>query len=396
MIIRAFEYFFDFKCIADRCEDTCCAGWEIDIDDESYEAYMQVPGELGEKLRKNIKTYDASDLEFSDGGYEEIYEQHGFVLGDDLRCPFLQKNNLCELYGCLGEQALCEVCTNTPRNFLEYGGVREVSLSASCPESARLLYESDRPLVVAERQTDEAFPFEESEEELRIAGFVKEARDRAIEILQNREYDIGTRIELFMLFSERVQEKLNRTEIDPDALDGVPDVPEMDELKRSDVDNSAEENGIYRNFLIRMNIYSGLASIGEAWKNTVENMYELFVGEDDGQDSSENAMSEKYVSSLAGLDNLMRNEKREYEYEHLAVYYAFLLLARCVDDMDFLGRAKLVKMSYLFGHDMDAAAYVSNGAFLKKDREKNARIYAREVEHSEENLYNLHEEMLFS
>ena len=27
--------FARFKCIGGECEDTCCAGWEIDIDDES-------------------------------------------------------------------------------------------------------------------------------------------------------------------------------------------------------------------------------------------------------------------------------------------------------------------------------------------------------------------------
>ena len=55
MILRYPEYYEKFSCIAGRCEDTCCAGWEIDIDDASYEYYMQVPGKFGERLRSSIK-----------------------------------------------------------------------------------------------------------------------------------------------------------------------------------------------------------------------------------------------------------------------------------------------------------------------------------------------------
>ena len=39
MKIRVPEYFKDFKCIASECEDTCCAGWGIVIDDETYKKY---------------------------------------------------------------------------------------------------------------------------------------------------------------------------------------------------------------------------------------------------------------------------------------------------------------------------------------------------------------------
>ena len=391
MIIRAFEYYFDFKCIAGRCEDTCCAGWEIDIDDKSYESYMQVPGELGERLKKSIKTYDVSD----EDGYEEIYEQHGFILDDDLRCPFLDKCGLCELYSALGEGALCEVCTNTPRNFLEYGKTREISISASCPESARLLYASPEKLVICEKTTDEEFPFEEDEEELAFAGYLKEARDAAIDILQSREYDIKNRIEAFLLFAEKVQDRINRMDLDPIVDDDTDRLNELKETAKKgckDIEPE-EDNDIYRNFLMRLSIYSGLASIGDAWKETVEAMYELFADEDGaGPEEQKNA----YINADSGVRQVMKSEKREYEYEHLAVYYAFLLLARCVDDRDFLSRAKLVKMSCEFGRDMDALIFAQTGHFSKADREKNARIYAREVEHSEENLYDLHEEILFS
>ena len=42
MKIRVPNYFKDFKCIASKCEDTCCAGWGIVIDDEALEKYQKV------------------------------------------------------------------------------------------------------------------------------------------------------------------------------------------------------------------------------------------------------------------------------------------------------------------------------------------------------------------
>ena len=46
MKLRTPDYFDEFKCIADKCEDTCCAGWGIVIDDKSYEKYLSIEGKF--------------------------------------------------------------------------------------------------------------------------------------------------------------------------------------------------------------------------------------------------------------------------------------------------------------------------------------------------------------
>ena len=35
------HYYRKFQCIASECEDTCCAGWEIMIDDKALEKYRK-------------------------------------------------------------------------------------------------------------------------------------------------------------------------------------------------------------------------------------------------------------------------------------------------------------------------------------------------------------------
>ena len=46
----------DFECIGGKCPDTCCAGWKIYIDKKTEQFYGQVEGEIGDRIRKNIKT----------------------------------------------------------------------------------------------------------------------------------------------------------------------------------------------------------------------------------------------------------------------------------------------------------------------------------------------------
>ena len=36
------DYYPSFECIADKCEDTCCAGWQIVIDKETLKKYTKV------------------------------------------------------------------------------------------------------------------------------------------------------------------------------------------------------------------------------------------------------------------------------------------------------------------------------------------------------------------
>ena len=70
---------------------------------------MQIRGEFGEKYEQISEEYETDD--------EDVYESHGFVLKEDRRCPFLNQDNLCEMILTLGEDAICDVCANTPKTF---------------------------------------------------------------------------------------------------------------------------------------------------------------------------------------------------------------------------------------------------------------------------------------
>lgn len=55
------------------------------------------------------------------------------------RCAFLDEDNLCRMYAELGKNSLCRTCRLYSRHIEEFEGVREITLSLSCPAVAKIL-----------------------------------------------------------------------------------------------------------------------------------------------------------------------------------------------------------------------------------------------------------------
>ncbi|MDD7402365.1 MAG: flagellin lysine-N-methylase [Butyribacter sp.] len=382
MILRYPEYYEQFSCIADKCEDTCCAGWEIDIDDESYAYYMGIEGEYGDLIRSRIKEYDLDE--------EDGYESHGFILKEGKRCPFLNKNNLCDMILTLGEDAICDVCTYTPRNFLEYGNAREIAISPSCAEAGRLIFGNREKVKFIEKEIEESLDFEESQEDLELAEIILAARNFAIAILQNREQDIYQRMCEFLDFAKEVQQCLNENAFCKvyERINAWESPKSETKQNKNAMDaGSVQDSERYFYFQKRMESFLGMESINEEWHHYMEQMKNHFLT---------NGTPLEYAGTLQRFTQYLKENDREYEYEQLAVYYAFLMLSRCVDDLNFWGKAQFVAVNFLMIRDMDMERFAQNQEiFTPEDRVDIARIYAKEVEHSEENLEYLEDEFLF-
>lgn len=117
------DYYFEFKCIADKCKHTCCAGWEIDIDEVSLERYK------------------------ADGlGHISCDDEPHFILDKNERCPYLNENNLCELIIKHGEGYLCSICTDHPRFRNYWENLTETGLGMCCEAAARLILTRNKPM----------------------------------------------------------------------------------------------------------------------------------------------------------------------------------------------------------------------------------------------------------
>lgn len=115
----------DFKCIGAACEDTCCAGWYIGIDEATLKKYKKVKDAA---MKKRL------DKELVVKGSEEHAAK---IKLKNNRCAFLSKEGWCDIYTNLGENYLSETCTLFPRTFNEVGEHIEYSIALSCPEAAR-------------------------------------------------------------------------------------------------------------------------------------------------------------------------------------------------------------------------------------------------------------------
>ena len=169
------DYYPKFKCTADKCEATCCAGWQIVIDEDSLKRYEAEDREYGDTLRKKI---DWAECVFLQDGRK--------------RCAFLKENNLCEMYEQLGEESLCFTCTNYPRHIEAFENLREITLAVSCPEVARILLEQKEPVCFVEEETEEEDEEDEDFDPF-LFSYLEDARGIILNILQDRSLSIPVR-----------------------------------------------------------------------------------------------------------------------------------------------------------------------------------------------------------
>ena len=142
MRIFAPKYYGDFKCIADKCNHSCCIGWEIDVDGETLEKYQGLKAKYASEIVNSI----------------EYSETPHFKLMSGDRCPHLNECGLCRIILEVGEEYLCNICREHPRFYNDIGSGKAVGLGLSCEEAARIILSSDdyAELVVVDELSGEA------------------------------------------------------------------------------------------------------------------------------------------------------------------------------------------------------------------------------------------------
>ena len=138
MEIYAPDYYKSFSCIANECKNTCCAGWEIDIDDETLKRYKACKNSFAEQIMENI---------------EEVDGTSHFILKEE-RCPFLNNDNLCDIILNLDESYLCGICSDHPRFRNFFDSRTEIGLGLCCEEAARIILNNKDKVTIIKIETD--------------------------------------------------------------------------------------------------------------------------------------------------------------------------------------------------------------------------------------------------
>ena len=333
MILRMPEYCRSFRCIADKCKDNCCIGWEIDIDSLTAEYYENVKGAFGEKLKENI----------------EKGEGASFKLKDE-RCPFLNSCNLCEIIINLGEDRLCQICSDHPRYFEWYSSIKEGGIGLCCEEAARLIVNSAERFSVYETACDDEGYDDYNEELYDMFFFV---REEIISLLEAESLTLKERIESALSYAAEIQSLADNY-----IFSKVP-------AKRQNI--QVKDKADVKSF---MKSFENLEAIDNNWKNY---LYELIESAD--------ALEKKLALYNGEFDLYLKN---------IAVYFIWRYFLKGVYDEEIFSKVMLmavsvamIKLMYL--KDFDSG---KNSKDFFSDTAKN---YSKEIEYSEENLEKIYD-----
>ncbi len=128
------RYVVQFECIADRCEDDCCGGWNIPVkpSDESRLLAALGPTKLVQHI---VRTPNSAQAPAA------------MKLCSNERCSLQGSDGLCQVHSKHGQQALPDICADYPRRLVQVDNRLEITAALSCPEVSRLVLFSEDALA---------------------------------------------------------------------------------------------------------------------------------------------------------------------------------------------------------------------------------------------------------
>ncbi|MCR1962890.1 flagellin lysine-N-methylase [Clostridium perfringens] len=438
MKVRVPNYFNEFKCIASECEDTCCAGWEIVIDDETHKRYEKVEGEFGDILRSKIVKSDGENI---------------FLLNNG-NCSFLNEKKMCEIYINLGEDHLCYTCQQFPRYTEEFLDLKEVGLSLSCPEAARIILrkaenttfnlseedkcenemqeeleddlslsceninssncdlckssnlknsENNRLFNLSESENIECFDLKNSEDsefsnsevdsftededyfdegiDAEVLSEFLECRNIVFKIIERNDFDLGTKAALALEFVKEVQNKIDLGDMDeiPELMEEYRDENFINTLLKELESFKGKESIKYKNLCECLNVYKKIKHINSNDPLGLEKALKYFEGNEEFYLRKHKEFNEYYKENL-------------YKFKNILVYFIFRYFMKAIFDYDVSAKIKLAIISTLTIKELAVVRFIeNNNEFTEEDMVEVSRIYSKDIEHSDENIENLQE-----
>jgi lysine-N-methylase len=192
-------YAYEFHCIGPACEDTCCQGWTVPIDQTSWEKYQNLPES---DLRSLIH---ASILRTEEPAKPERSPVFAIIrMNAENQCPMLSLERLCSIQAELGEHMLSHACHTYPRIVHTLDGVQETALTLSCPEAARLVLLTPNLLAPSAPGLEEpAIPVSENSANPLPPDF-QAIRTTILALVRNRAYPLWERLFLLNILCQRL------------------------------------------------------------------------------------------------------------------------------------------------------------------------------------------------
>lgn len=334
-----------FKCIADKCKFTCCSGWDINIDSNTYEKWNKEKNKCKDILNK---------LKFIDNDYIIINKKTNDT------CPFLDNRGLCNIVKSNGDEYLSLTCQRFPRIENTFEGIKELTLSCSCPEVVDIIGKIEEEIILVNCNNDDTdIPIE-----IKI-------RDTIIKIIKEKNLNIESklivsyRMLLNILNNEELTEEVVLNEIENYNNIILQETLQNDNKAFRTINNlfldiieNYKNVPVLKNSLndisqISMKIYRGEIKISElmALWNPFINYFNKY-----------NKLIEKYIVTKI-LGNCLNEDIEEIAInleliilEYLLVRYSVFLKVFLEDEENLLQNIKdyIVVFSRIIGNNLDA------------------------------------------
>lgn len=362
MKVRVPNYFNEFRCIASECEDTCCAGWEIVIDDETHDYYEKVEGEFGEILRSKIVKSD---------------EENVFLLNNG-NCSFLNDKKMCEIYINLGEEHLCYTCQQFPRYTEEFLDLKEVGISLSCPEAARIILR--KPENTSFKLSEDEECFDEGIDEEVLSDFLA-CREIVFNIIERKDLNLGTKAALALKFVKEVQNKIDLGDMDEiqELIEEYKEESFLNTILKEVEEFKGKENIKHKNLCEYFNVYKNIKHINANDPLGLNKALSYIQGNKEIYLSKHKEFNEYYKEDL-------------YKFKNILIYFIFRYFMKSIFDYDMSAKIKLSIISTLMIKELAVVRFIENkDVFTEEDMVEVSRMYSKDIEHSDENIDTLQE-----
>jgi len=345
MYLCSSDWIDHFQCVCGQCPDTCCAAWQIILDEETCQTYQQLPGEFGDYVRSCMRT-----------GNEETWFQM-----KNGACPMLTKDGLCQIHMQIGPQATSQVCRTYPRWEQTYGNRQEIGLCLSCPEVVRMLLQRHEPLQFSTIQEERPITQYHNLDARQFFLFLS-ARTVCLEISRDRSRSLEQRCRMLLTFGKQLQGHLFLRRMRA-----------AEQLVQQWSDPACRYADGTKRFYRRERLFGRITPIFRELERLSPQWDRLLRTFRPGTEENWQILKKQ-----AGTNPIV--------WEHVLTYFLRKYTLQACYDGDFLGKVKFAVISWLYPQELSLFCRERDGVLTDETRIDLIHRYCREIENSEENM----------
>lgn len=348
------------------------------IDEKSLQKYRKFKGTFRNRLH--------NDIDWN----EQAFRQYG------RRCAFLNEENLCDIYSEAGKDMLCDTCRKYPRHIEEFEGLREYSLSLSCPEAAHIFLSHKEKITFVTREVPAP---EETYDDFDYLLFtaLMDTRDYLFSVIQDRSVPVRLRRQKLLACAHDFQLSLDKNELFQwEDIRNRHEKAEFGEKFKTKIQKwiTKSDNTFTSEFIWKTTVPNDaflLTLSKQIWKTVIPKMEVLHPGWHHylrktliplySPCENDDMLMETYATFEKAYPDWSIQE------EQLLLYWIYTYFCGAVYDDQIFAKVKMAIVCTFIIHELAVGTWIKNDHhFTFEDMISICYQFSRELEHSDPNL----------